>query len=97
MQRRLLPVGSVEIPQQTLHATMLFILQQIPVELAVVSPFPPLAELASHEQQLLARMAPHERQVQPQIGELLPAIPRHLRSEERRVGKECRSRWSPDH
>src|SRR5258706_832862 len=21
----------------------------------------------------------------------------HLRSEERRVGKECRSRWSPDH
>src|SRR5437899_11647879 len=24
-------------------------------------------------------------------------IPSHLRSEERRVGKECRSRWSPDH
>ena len=23
--------------------------------------------------------------------------PGHLRSEERRVGKECRSRWSPDH
>src|SRR3989441_11693765 len=23
--------------------------------------------------------------------------PRMLRSEERRVGKECRSRWSPDH
>src|SRR5438093_9179703 len=22
---------------------------------------------------------------------------RHTRSEERRVGKECRSRWSPDH
>src|SRR5690554_3835113 len=22
---------------------------------------------------------------------------RHFRSEERRVGKECRSRWSPDH
>ena len=21
----------------------------------------------------------------------------HIRSEERRVGKECRSRWSPDH
>src|ERR1035438_9749984 len=21
----------------------------------------------------------------------------HMRSEERRVGKECRSRWSPDH
>ena len=24
-------------------------------------------------------------------------IPVHLRSEERRVGKECRSRWSPYH
>jgi len=24
-------------------------------------------------------------------------IPRGLRSEERRVGKECRSRWSPYH
>src|SRR5690349_22024086 len=23
--------------------------------------------------------------------------PVHVRSEERRVGKECRSRWSPDH
>ena len=23
--------------------------------------------------------------------------PRLVRSEERRVGKECRSRWSPDH
>ena len=24
-------------------------------------------------------------------------IPKYLRSEERRVGKECRSRWSPYH
>jgi len=24
-------------------------------------------------------------------------IPRRIRSEERRVGKECRSRWSPYH
>src|SRR5215204_6611909 len=28
-------------------------------------------------------------------GKELPGL--HLRSEERRVGKECRSRWSPDH
>src|ERR1022692_3503938 len=26
-----------------------------------------------------------------------PSPARMLRSEERRVGKECRSRWSPDH
>src|SRR5438309_6043367 len=28
---------------------------------------------------------------------LLPARLGDVRSEERRVGKECRSRWSPDH
>ena len=30
---------------------------------------------------------------------LIPAalVAAELRSEERRVGKECRSRWSPDH
>ena len=27
----------------------------------------------------------------------LSARPHHVRSEERRVGKECRSRWSPYH
>src|SRR5437899_10167288 len=26
-----------------------------------------------------------------------PNLREHLRSEERRVGKECRSRWTPDH
>ena len=27
----------------------------------------------------------------------LESVLEHFRSEERRVGKECRSRWSPDH
>ena len=30
-------------------------------------------------------------------GSLSPEEARHRRSEERRVGKECRSRWSPYH
>ena len=30
----------------------------------------------------------------PPVG---PALGQHGRSEERRVGKECRSRWSPYH
>ena len=30
-------------------------------------------------------------------GVLLKSTPNQLRSEERRVGKECRSRWSPYH
>ena len=31
------------------------------------------------------------------IGVLLAGLPDSVRSEERRVGKECRSRWSPYH
>ena len=27
----------------------------------------------------------------------IPVMAKGARSEERRVGKECRSRWSPDH
>src|ERR1035437_11113419 len=31
------------------------------------------------------------------VGHSLGAVLNHIRSEERRVGKECRSRWSPYH
>ena len=31
------------------------------------------------------------------LGTFVTAIIQHRRSEERRVGKECRSRWSPYH
>ena len=31
------------------------------------------------------------------VGKALPFGLQHVRSEERRVGKECRSRWSPYH
>ena len=35
----------------------------------------------------------------PQLLQVAQRLPKnlHLRSEERRVGKECRSRWSPYH
>src|SRR3712207_7371865 len=38
-----------------------------------------------------AARAGHAAAGQPRVGDL------HRRSEERRVGKECRSRWSPYH
>src|SRR2546429_4404453 len=38
-----------------------------------------------------------EGRVRPQRLELRPEQQRSARSEERRVGKECRSRWSPYH
>src|ERR1041384_8708492 len=34
---------------------------------------------------------------QPELGAIPSASPQGLRSEERRIGKECRSRWSPYH
>ena len=34
---------------------------------------------------------------QPSTGAYAQIFPRAMRSEERRVGKECRSRWSPYH
>src|SRR2546430_17693451 len=37
------------------------------------------------------------QQVQPAYGAAILVVPGPIRSEERRVGKECRSRWSPYH
>src|SRR2546430_15959882 len=49
--------------------------------------------------QLATINAPEPRMitVQPFDPSSLSAIERAIRSEERRVGKECRSRWSPYH
>ena len=49
-----------------------------PTAAVVVVPFVPLAELAAHEQQLLAGVRPHVAVEQPQVGELLPQVARHL-------------------
>ena len=53
-------------------------LEQRPVERVVVIPFAPLAELAAHEQQLLARVHAHERVERAQRGGLLPGVARRL-------------------
>ncbi|MCY1401592.1 hypothetical protein D9M71_167130 [compost metagenome] len=78
MQRRLFAVQAVEVGHQFLHPLVLGVLQQVPVQLLVMVPLAPLAELAAHEQQFLARMRPHETQVGPQVGEFLPAVAGHL-------------------
>jgi hypothetical protein len=43
-----------------------------------VIPLVPLADLAAHEEQLLARMRPHEAVERTQIGEFLPVVAGHL-------------------
>ena len=42
-------------------------------------PLRPLTKLASHEQELLSRLAPHVTEEQPQLRQLLRFRPRHLR------------------
>src|SRR5262245_17152501 len=41
-------------------------------------PFPQLPKLASHEEQLLARVSVHPRIKHPEIGKFLPFVPGHL-------------------
>src|SRR5712691_4918862 len=56
-------------------------IDQVPVEARIVVPFVPLAELATHEEQLFAGMAVHPRVKHSKIGKFLPFIARHLRQE----------------
>src|SRR5262249_60109933 len=56
-------------------------LQKVPVKRMIVSPFALLAELAAHEQKLLARMAEHETVIGAQVGKTLPLIARHAADE----------------
>ena len=48
------------------------------MQAGVEVPLVPLAEVAAHEQQLLAGMRPHVAVQQPQVGELLPQVAGHL-------------------
>ena len=75
---RLRPVEMVEIAHQTLGSLLQGKVEQVPIQALVVIPLVPLAEFTAHEQQLLAGHRPHEGEVTAQVGELLPAIPRHL-------------------
>ena len=77
----MLRYSAVQIAHPALHAGVQRVLQQVPVEALVVVPLALLAELAAHEQQLLARVRPHVAVQQPQVGELLPLVARHLADE----------------
>ncbi len=78
MQSRLLAVKAVQVADQVLHAGMARVIEQRPGQFAVVVPFVRLCELLTHEQQLLARMPPHEAEVGAQVGVFLPVVAGHL-------------------
>ena|SRR5438477_1282293 len=51
--------------------------EQVPIEALIGIPFAALAELTTHEQQLLAGEKPLITEERPQIRKLLPIVPRH--------------------
>ena len=77
VQRRQRAIELVEIADQGLDAGVLLLLEQVPVERMIVIPFALLAELAAHEQQLLAGMAEHEAVIGAQVGKALPVVAGH--------------------
>src|ERR1700693_1606163 len=76
-QRGLGAIDAIEIADQVLHAAMIGLIEQIPIKARVMIPFAPLAELATHEENLFPRPRPHVTEQRAQVGELLPAIAGH--------------------
>jgi hypothetical protein len=53
-------------------------LHNVPIQALVMIPLARLAELASHEEQLLPRLCIHVPVQQAEIGELLPLVSGHF-------------------
>ena len=65
VQRRFGTVQPVEISHPALQARLERVLEEVPVETLGLAPLVALAEVAAHEQQLLARVTPHVAEQQP--------------------------------
>ena len=77
-QRRLAQVEVVHRLDQPLHPLVFGVLEQVPVDAAIVRPLLRLGDLAALEKELFARVGPHPGKQRTQVGVLLPAIPGHL-------------------
>ncbi len=79
VQRALGAVDAVEIGDEPPDAFVVgTALEEVPVEAPVVTPLRGLRDLPAHEEELAARIRPHEPEEQPEIGELLPGVAGHL-------------------
>ena len=78
MQRGMAAVALVEGAHQALHARVVWLLEQVPVELAVMPPLLLLCQLGAHEQELAPGVGVHEGQQGAQVGALLPVVAPHL-------------------
>ena len=78
IKRRIALVHQVEVADAVLHSLIHRIIEQVPAQAFVIVPFPVLAEIAAHEQQLFARMGIHKAVIGAQVGKLLPFVARHF-------------------
>ena len=81
VQCRFAAVEAVQVVNPLPQAAVRLVFQELPVEVAIVVPFVPLAELPAHEEQLLARLGVHVAEQQPEVGEFLPRVAGHLRQQ----------------
>src|SRR6478752_7460762 len=71
-------IKSIEIGDELLNALMNAVVEQVPVEAALVIPLRRLTEFATHKKQLGAGVCEHVAEQQTQIGKLLPFITGHF-------------------
>src|SRR5215472_6926522 len=72
VQRGFAAIKTIQIGDEPLQSGMFAICEQAPIDLTIVVPFPDLTELPAHEEQFLARMRPHEREVRAECRKLVP-------------------------
>src|SRR5690242_4742573 len=68
----------VEVAHKLLEPLVWLILQEMPVQALIESPFTPLPKLTAHKEQLLAWVPIHKAIQRPQVSEFLPEVARHL-------------------
>jgi len=78
VEGRVFLVDLVKMLDQPAEARVQRKLGEVPVEALIVTPFLPLTEFATLEEQFLSGMRPHERVKHPQIGEFLPHVSGHF-------------------
>src|SRR5581483_8028849 len=78
VERGQFAVEAVEVADELLHAAMRNAVEEVPGEPALLAPLLPLREFLAHEEELLARIAPHEGVEGAKRGELLQVVAGHL-------------------
>ena len=69
------PIERVKVLHEGLEPLMGLIVEEMPVEACIRVPFPPLAYLSPHEEQLLARLGKHIRVKEARFANLFQRSP----------------------